>query len=305
MSFRYQIAKHRNETNLTDLQMKRLLIFFFFIQQLFIFAGCEKEIMGYEGREGVYFSVRHNDNSTSLESIWPYQPYSNVEFVRLGSADVNFEVKVMITGPAKDYDRIFRLAINPDSTTAVAGLHYDPVQEEWTIPAGALSAMVKVHLKRTPDLEQQPVTLGLRLLPTKDFELSFPEWDAIPEYTAGTVVSEFDASLHTLRINDFMVEPEEWSGSLQAGNRESGLFGVFSRRKMEFMIDNLGVQYQDFASPQSMPMARMMLISKDGAALLIKRFNDKNPVLEEDGRLMWMGSVPWTSYVGVPWIPGP
>ncbi|MBL1407179.1 DUF4843 domain-containing protein [Sphingobacterium faecale] len=285
--------------------MKKILIYMLFFYFAIQLGGCEKEIMSYEGKEGVYFSVRHNGTSTHLESIWPYQPYSDVDFVRIGQDDVEFAVKVMITGPVKNYDRTFHLTINPDSTTAIAGQHYEPVQKEWTIVSGAIDTWVKVRLKRTPDLEEKPVTLGLRLLSTKDFDLSFPEWDAIPEYNAGQVVPEFDASQHTLRINDIMIQPAVWSGSLQPGNKESGLFGIFSRKKMEFLTEALGLKYEDFSSLETMPMARQMLVSNDATAALIKRYNDKNPVLEDDGRLMWMGSVPWTSYVGVPWVPVP
>ncbi|TYR37923.1 DUF4843 domain-containing protein [Sphingobacterium phlebotomi] len=284
--------------------MKRIFIFIFFVQYCILFYGCEKEMMAYEGKEGVYFAVRHNDNTTILPGLWPYQPYSNVQFARIGLDETAFEVNVAITGPVKDYDRVFRLVVNPDSTTAIAGLHYGDVQEEWTVPAGAVSTRVKIPLKRTPDLEENPVTLGLRLIPTNDFELSFPEWEAIPEFTQGQIVREFDASLHALRIDDIMVQPTVWSGSLQAGNRESGLLGVFTRRKMEFLMENLRVKYEDFDDPEIMPMARMMLIASDGTTILVKRLNEGKPVLEEDGRLMWMGTVPWTSYVGVPWVPG-
>ncbi|MFC3199740.1 DUF4843 domain-containing protein [Parapedobacter deserti] len=285
--------------------MKKILIYIAFFQLLFCFTSCEKEMMGYKGREGVYFAVRHNGSSTILPNLWPYQPYSDVDFVRIDGNTVDYPAIVMITGPVKDYNRTFRLEVNPDSTTAVLGQHYDTIQQEWTIPAGAISTYVTVTLHRTPDLEDNPVTLGLRLVATADFELSFPEWDAIPSLNAGQVVPTFDASLHTLKINDVMVRPAVWSGSLQAGNRESGLFGVFTRRKMEFLMENLGLSYEDFASTETMPMARQMLIAADGASALVKRFNDGNPVLEDDGRLMWMGAVPWTSYVGVPWVSTP
>jgi len=36
---------------------------------------------------------------------------------------------------------------------------------------------------------------------------------------------------------------------------------------------------------------------------LIQCYNDKKPVLEEDGRLMWFSGCPWLSKVGVPWVP--
>ncbi|WP_285010788.1 DUF4843 domain-containing protein [Pedobacter faecalis] len=283
--------------------MRRILIYMVLLQLAMVFASCEKEILPYKGKEGVYFAVQHG--AQHLPNSWPFQPYSDVDFVRIGKNTVDFTIKVMITGPVKDYERTFKMEVNPDSTTAIAGKHYEAVKSDWTIPAGSVSANVTVRLNRTPDLEEKPVTLGLKLIETEDFALSFPEWDAIPGLDAGTVVKEFDAGLHTLRINDVMIQPAVWSGSIQPGNRESGLFGVFTRKKMEFLSENLGLTYEDFSSTTTMPMARMFLVANDATAILIKRFNEKNPVLEDDGRLMWMGSVPWTSIIGVPWVPGP
>lgn len=281
--------------------MKRILTYLVCLPMLVFFAGCEKEIMGYNGREGVYFAVQHGN--AFLPNLWPFQPYSNVDFARLAKDEVDFAVKVMITGPVKDYDRTFRVEVNPDSTTAVAGEHYTPPKALWTIPSGAISTNVIVRVKRRPDLQENIKTLGLRLVATEDFSLSFPEWDAIPENSAGTVVPEFDASLHTLRLNDVLVQPAVWSGSIQPGNRESGLFGVFSRKKMEFLTESLGLKYEDFASTATMPMARQLLIASDAGTILIQRKDAGTPVLEADGRLMFIGSVPWTSYIGVPYRP--
>lgn len=284
--------------------MKKILFYILMFQVSAFFASCEKELMSYEGKEGVYFAVRHGDTHRA-ESSWPYQPFSNVDFVRIGTDETVFAVKVDITGPVKDYDRTFHVEVNPDSTTATLGVHYEAVQRDWVIPAGSISTNVSVRLKRSPDLEEEPKTLGLRLVPSQDFALSFPEWDAIASLDGGMAVDEFDASLHMLKLNDVMIRPAVWSGSIQAGNRESGMFGQFTRRKMEFFEEYLGLKYEDFASDETMPMARMKLISSDGAAILLKRFNENNPVLEDDGRLMWMGSLPWTSYIGVPYVPAP
>lgn len=284
--------------------MKKIILYITVAIITTISLSCEKDIMGYEGEEGVYFAVRHGDGHRA-ETSWPYQPYSDVDFIRINQDETEVNVKVSITGPVKEYDRVFYLEVNPDSTTAILGQHYQAISREWTVLAGTTETDVKVRLLRAADLEEMPRTLGLRLLPTADFTLSFPEWDAIPSLDGGATTEEFDASLHTLRINDVMVQPAEWSGSIQDGNRESGLFGVFSRRKMEFMTEYLGVTYEDFATPESMPLARMMLLSNDGAAVLVRLFNENTPVLEEDGRLMWMGTVPWNSFIGVPYVAAP
>lgn len=280
--------------------MKKLIVYTLLFQ-LLVFMGCKKEMMSYEGREGVYFAVRHGQGT--LTNLFPYQPFSSVDFVTIDKDFVDFPLKVTITGPVKDYDRTFGLMVNPDSTTAVEGKHYEKVQSEWKVPAGAVSVDIFVRVKRTPDIAVTPVNLGLTLVATKDFELSFPEFDAIPSYNAGIVVPKFNAGLHTLKVNDIMVQPAVWPGSIQAGNRESGVFGQFTRRKMQFLIDNLGLKYTDFASPATMPQARYLLVGSDATIILKKRFDEKKPVLEEDGRLMFIGSVPWTSIIGVPYVP--
>jgi len=267
------------------------------------FASCTKEIMEYNGREGVYFDVRNGTDSLAINR-WPHQPYSNVDFARLGGSVVEYPLKVTITGPVKDFDRSFRVEVNPDSTTAVLGQHYEALEGNWNIASGAISTMIRIRLKRAADLQQGSKTLGLRLVATEDFSLSFPEWDAIPSYNAGTVIPKFNASLHTLRINDVMVRPAIWNGSANASNQETGALGFFTRKKMEFLIENLGVKYEEFANSQTMPLARIILLSNDGAAILMQRYHAGNPILEDDGRLMFMGNVTWRSIIGVPWVPG-
>lgn len=264
--------------------------------------SCEKEMMDYKGAEGIYFAVQYGP-SYGNERVWPYWPSSDIEFVKLTANETTYQVKVMITGALKDYDRKFKVEINPDSTTAILGVHYKALPENLVIPAHAISATVPVTLMRTPDLEKEVKKVGLRLVANENFKLSFPEWDAIPGYTSSTspIVREFDASLHTIRINDFMVQPAVWIGSIQAGNRESGQWGAFSRKKIELMCKLLDLSYADFGSTTTMPSVRSGLVASECATYLIARFNAGDPVLEDDGRLMFIGNVPWTSYIGVPW----
>ncbi len=276
----------------------RIAIFIFLLPIM----SCEKEMMDYEGVEGIYFAVQYG-SSYGNERVWPYQPSSNVEFVKLTGNETTYQVKVMITGAVKDYDRKFKVEINPDSTTAVLGVHYKALPEGLIIPAHAISATVPVTLMRTADLGTEVKTIGLRLVENENFKLSFPEWDAIPGYTASAtpIIQEFNASLHTIRVNDFMVKPAVWIGSIQAENRESGQWGAFSRKKIELMCTLLDLTYADFSSTVTMPTVRSGLVASECAQYLIERFNAGDPVLEDDGRLMFIGNVPWTSYIGVPW----
>jgi hypothetical protein len=258
--------------------------------------------MGYEGEEGVYFAMQHGA-SYGNERVWPYQPYSNIEFIKeIGNA-VTKQFKVMATGPVKEYDRTFRMTINPDSTTAQQGVDYELEEEEFVIPANSSTGYISIVLKRTPELQNGIKKVGLMLLPNEHFTLAFPEWDAVPGFTSGTVVPKFDASLHTVNLNDFIVQPPVWTGSIQAGGREAGMWGAFSKKKFEMMCARFNLTYNDFLSTTTMPSVLQGLIATTMSNDLIEQYNQHTPVLEDDGRLMFFWEVPWTSYVGVPWVP--
>lgn len=134
----------------------------------------------------------------------------------------------------------------------------------------------------------------------------FSLWDAVEGFSTGEVTEHFDASLHTIRFSDMMVEPEVWTGTASSpynDGAESGLWGAFSRKKLEMICERFDLTYSDFMSTETMPMVLQTLISTTMSEMLIERYNAKDPVLEDDGQLMYFGSCPWKSWVGVAWIP--
>ncbi|HJA13985.1 MAG TPA: DUF4843 domain-containing protein [Candidatus Butyricimonas faecavium] len=284
--------------------MKKIL---YYIMMLPIFlSGCEKDLMDYEGLEGVYFAVQWGD-SWGSELTWPYQPYTNVQFIQLGDADTaTVNLKVMVTGSVKDYDRTFRVEVNPDSTTAVVNVDYLPLENDIVIKAGEYMAMVPVRLIRTEALQHEEKIIGLKLVANQYFTLAFPEWDAVKGFNSGDIHERFDASLHEIRFSDMMVRPTVWTGTDSSpynDGAESGLWGAFSRKKLEMICERFDLTYNDFMSTTTMPLVLQNLIAKTMSQLLIDRYNAKDPVLEDDGRLMFFSGCPWTSKIGVPWVP--
>lgn len=271
---------------------------------LVISMGCKKEMMAYKGLEGIYFAVQHGASYGS-ELTWPYQPSSEVQFVKYVENEITVQLKVTVTGPVKDYDRPFRVRVLADSTTAQFGVHYKNIPEQLVVKANEFTAYIPITLLRATDLLTDEKKLTLQLIENESFKLAFPEWDAIPGFSASTapIPAAFDASKHTVNINDFMVQPGVWIGSIQAGNRESGQWGAFSKKKIELMCSIMNLTYADFASTATMPSVLSGLLASECAKYLIQKFNEGNPILEEDGRLMFIGNVPWTSYIGVPWVP--
>jgi hypothetical protein len=283
--------------------MKTTILHALILAGLTLMTGsCERELMGFEGEEGVYFAVQHGA-SYGNDRVWPYQPYSNIEFIKETGDAVTKQFKVMATGPVKEYDRTFFVTINPDSTTAQPATDYELVEESFIIPANGSIGYVSIILKRTPGLQLGIKKIGLRLLESADFTLAFTEWDAVPGFSSGTIVPKFDASLHTINMSDFVVQPPVWTGSIQEGGREAGMWGAFSRKKLEMMCDRFNLTYNDFLSTATMPSVLQGLIATTMSNDLIALYDQHTPVLEDDGRLMFFWECPWTSYVGIPWVP--
>ena len=287
--------------------MKNIIVFpkwkaYFLVGIAVLFSSCEKELMTYHGEEGIYFAVQHGSwNGT--ERSWPFQPYSNVSFASITSSDTTVRLKVKLTGRIYNYDRKFGVEINPDSTTAELNKHFLPLQREFVLAANQSEVYVPITLKRTDDLKVGKKKLGLRLLPSSDLTLSFPEWGAIPglDLSPTPVIKHFDASLHTLYIDDLLPKPAVWSGSVTASNVESGNWGEYSEKKMLLMCDLFNISYIDFSSQETMPMVKINLITREMALYLQRQYDLGNPVLESDGRLMFIKGVSWTSTIGVPW----
>lgn len=283
--------------------MKKNILYLFALGFLpALFCSCEQTLMDYEGLEGVYFAVQWGDSWGGL-ATWPYQPYSNVEFVKIPGNTYTCNLTVMATGPVKDYDRKFKVAVVPDSTNAVEGVHYNALPAECILPAGSVSTQLPVELLRAADMQEKEITLGITLVATEDLALAFPSFDAVDGYATGPVVPNFDASIHVLRMSDYIAEPPVWTGSIQEGGRESGLWGAFSMKKLNLMCERFNLSYSDFLSTSTMPSPLQTLIARTLSRELEELYAAGTPVLEDDGRLMYLGYCSWTSYVGVPWVP--
>jgi hypothetical protein len=285
--------------------MKRIIYCLLLPVIILLSASCKKEMMNYEGPDGIYFAVRSGPVGT-IPSGWAWRPYTNVEFVKMAAGIKEYvaNIKVTINGNVKDYDRAFRVEVNSDSTTAQAGVHYLPLTETYTIPANSTDGYIPVTLKRTADLQSAIKTLGLRLVANENFSLPFPEWKALPGIGESNRGNDtlWNANLHTVNISDLMVQPAIWRGSVVAAtNKETGSWGAFTRKKIELMCSLFNLTYEDFGSDQTMTLVLSALITNEMTRYLTDKFNAGTPVKEDDGRLMWVGSVPWTSTIGVPY----
>lgn len=287
--------------------MKKIIYITTLIGMMAGFLGCEKELKDYDGQEGVYFYVQWGVDWFD-STYWAAQPYTKVEFVKTGEPEIQLKVRVQVTGGKKDYDRRFRVVVDEDSTTAIVNENYEPLEEFQILPKNSHYTDIWVTVRNSKALEEVERKLVLKLLPTEELALSVPvwvDWDDMLSNDAG--LAEFDATRHTILMNDFISRPSEWSGTSNPvhGTRETGLFGIFSKKKYDEIIKEFPeITYEDFNSPEAMPMARQYVIANRMVTKLQKLYDVGTPILEDDGRLMWFSGVSWVSYYGIPYVPG-
>ena len=193
-------------------------------------ASCEKEVKDYDGREGVYFYVQYGPEWGDT-TIWASQSFTPVEFVKSTGDYHDVKLRVMTTGRIKGYDRTFRVVVDKDSTTAVEGVNYDPFDEFQVVKAGSHYADLVIRLKRDESIQTEERVLTLKLEPTEDFGIGINWWGEVPGLWSSTGGNDFDASMHKITMNDFLVRPARWIPAIdyEPGQTEGGLWGFYAK----------------------------------------------------------------------------
>lgn len=269
-------------------------------------SGCEKEVKDFDGEEGVYFYVQWGVDWYDT-TYWAAQPYTKVEFIKKGVDEVQLKVRVQVTGRVKDYDRKFRIIVDQDSTTAVEGENYLPIEEWQTLEKGWNYRDVLVTVKNSAALDEVERHLVLRLMPSEELPLAIPVWhDLSGMLKNDSKNAEFDGTRHEIILNNFITCPKEWMGPSEGkqGQAEGGMWGIFSKEKYEEIIKRFpDLTYEDFMSAETMPSGLQYAIQNKMVIDLQKLYDAGTPIKEKDGRLMWFMGVSWKSYYGVPYRP--
>ncbi len=130
------------------------------------FTACQKaEEMRYNSNDNIYFDFMGGQRDSLI--------YTFANFPGKGKDTVYIPVR--IAGIRADHYRKFTVVAEPDSSTAVANLHYEPFAAEYTIPAGQGFVYVPlVVLNKDPMLQEKSVSLKFKLTPSKDFGVNLP-----------------------------------------------------------------------------------------------------------------------------------
>lgn len=295
------------------MNMKNNIILVLFLTFFgFSISSCERDVMNYEGEEGVYFAVQYGA-AWGDTTVWSYYPFSNLEFIKTLETESVSKLRVMSTGRIKDYDREVNIMIDKDSTTAIEGVHYDAFPMNHVIKAGQFFVDIPINIHRTEDMKDVRIRLDIKLLTNKYFTHSIPVWNSnVPGLWPNLEYEKFDNTRHSVYMSDFFIRPTVWAGMPYAdapeGTIEAGRFGQFTPKKFELMCEVMAsldreISYLDFMSRETMPNPFQDVIKEAMVTYLTEKYNAKTPVLEKDGRLMWFMGCKWTSAIGVPYVP--
>jgi len=253
----------------------------------FMFTGCEKELMNYEGVDALYFDVRRVEISFVDSTHWAHEYFSEAAFGSTTANDITLKCKVMTSGYPKDYDREFAVIANPDSTTAVAGRDYDALKDKYVIKAGETNTIVYVKAHRSAEMEGDTLLLQLKLLENEHFKTMYTNFKDAPQAYPPTDHEKFsqnhDAAYHNIWLYDVMVKPGGWWG---------GLFKTFTAKKWKLMMEISGTEMSDYDSMTTMPQARAQAINDAVAEYLLENAKSRETVvLEDDGTMMYVSAV--------------
>lgn len=257
---------------------------------LLALTSCEKELMTYEGKDCIYFDIRRGAEWIDPD-LWAHEYYSTVSFGSTMDNDIPLSLKVQASGMPADFDREFSLTIVADSTELQAG-DYDGLNTSYVIKAGETSTNVDLTFHRKEHMSGDTLQLQLQLIENEHFNLMYTDFGKAPEQYAPSANPAFDynrdASIHNIFVSDVMSRPKQWLGNDVTG---LGVFGAFSAKKWKLIMELSGTTIDDFSNATTMPNARMTAIGETLATYLIEKAIAREPILEDDGTMMFCMAV--------------
>jgi hypothetical protein len=177
-----------------------------------VLTACKKvEELRYESADNIYFDLVDPGTQQHIDSI----VYSFALFPELDRDTILLPLR--ISGNRTTGERRFRVRVVDSSTTAQANLHYQPLEEQYLVPAGAGVVKVPVIIFNTDTaLMNKMVRIKFRLESTDDLGVGLQHWDTL-----------------RLMFSNRLEKPvwwDPWSGEL----------GPYSRVKHELFIRTSG-----------------------------------------------------------------
>ncbi|SDJ34772.1 protein of unknown function [Pedobacter sp. ok626] len=126
--------------------------------------ACKKEtLQEYNSAENIYLNYTNQD---TLVYSFAYVQGTDKDTIML---------PVIVSGKRVNHARSFSISVVDTSTTAVSGIHYEPLKDAYIMPADSGTVKIPVILKNIdPALTSKSVLLTIRVSGGADFETALP-----------------------------------------------------------------------------------------------------------------------------------
>ncbi|MBD1429472.1 MULTISPECIES: DUF4843 domain-containing protein [Sphingobacterium] len=136
-----------------------------FLLVFLLLAACQKaELLTYNHNTGIYFNLS-NANRDSIVYTFAYN---------INKASDTIYIPVSISGIREDKDRVYHAYIEVDSSSAQEGVHYQKLAESYVMNSGDGKTTLPLVIYNTPDLEENSVSVIVKLKESADFHIENP-----------------------------------------------------------------------------------------------------------------------------------
>ncbi len=239
-----------------------------------MFSCQQREMMDYEGADGVWFCIQPPTNTGFGDpDTWPAVDTSQMAFIKMDNSvnDTVVSIPVRVMGNIKDYDREFGVRVAATSTV-IEGEDYENVLSYYTVPAGSDRGYVTVKFNRTDRMLTDEFYLTLELVATADFTVPFPKRIIPPLGQHGPEDSVY-VNKHTLIVSNLLYTPQAWNDYVG---------GPFTAKKLELLEDLYDVTFAQLDDPDQMNYSILRPMLKGVKYYLMEQEAAGTPVYEED-----------------------
>lgn len=217
--------------------------------------GCkENERQLYSEKPAVYFTS-FSEQDSLIHSL-----------VAVESREDTVHLAVSLLGHAMPTAQKFKISVDPKYSTAIEGVHYEKLKEEYNVDPNKFRATVPLILiKGDPQLNTGFLKLGLRLTATNDLGVGYPN----KLYAKVWFTNE-------------LVKPIYWDSFLKI------YYGEYSKVKHQKCLD---IQGFDFPATMAEIPSSMFGTLMSYGRLVCKYFTDNVVHDENDNRIL-----PWPAF---------
>lgn len=233
------------------------------------FAACQKGIETYHGDNAIYFT---SNSKSYIDTAAITFAYSDTTV-----QDTVINITVSTLGKFYSTDRYFKVTVS-DSSTAVAGVHYDPLPDSVVMKAGTLTTTFPLTVHRTPDMQVAPVSIILQLDSNRWFTTDIQQF-------VNTLNDSCPATQYKMWVSDMIIQPRTWL---------TQYMGPFSRKKVYLTSTVVGLDVQDmmndFNGTATISYNSQIAWGREMKIYLDQQAAAGTPVYEDNGTLMVMGT---------------